>query len=129
VSKQQYHPSRGDVIHLNFSPAAGQEFALNHFAVVISSLAFNKATGLCIVLPATTKFHPDKKLYDTQLMVKMPKLKSLNEEGWVYTHQIKTVDYRERNATFKTKIDDDNLDFLIDIMERVRTFIDPDSVK
>jgi len=56
----------------------------------------------------------------------MPKLKGLTEEGWVYTHQIKTIDYRERGVTFRTKIDD-NLDFLIDVMERVRAFIDPDS--
>jgi hypothetical protein len=45
------------------------------------------------------------------------------------THQIKTIDYRERGATLKTKIDEDNLDFLIDIMNRARAFIDPDSVK
>ena len=62
-------------------------------------------------------------------MVKMPKLRGLDEEGWVYTHQIKTIDYRERNVSLKTQIDEDNLDFLIDIMERSRTFINPDSAK
>jgi hypothetical protein len=58
----------------------------------------------------------------------MPALPNLKQEGWIYTHQIKTVDYRERGATFHTKIGDRDLDFLIDIMERVRAFIDPDSV-
>jgi mRNA interferase ChpB len=128
LSKQTYHPARGDVIHINFSPAAGQEFALPHFGVVISTLNFSKATGLCIVLPATTKYHPDKRFHDTHLMVKMPRLAGLDGEGWVYTHQIKTIDYRERGATYKTRIDDDNLDFLIDIMDRARAFIDPDSL-
>ncbi len=128
MSKHTYHPSRGDVIHINFSPAAGQEFALAHFGVVISTLNFSKATGLCIVLPATTRYHRDRKLLDTHLMVKMPMLEGLDEEGWVYTHQIKTIDYRERGAAYKTKIDDDNLDFLVDIMDRARAFIDPDSV-
>lgn len=127
MSKQAYHPARGDVIHLNFSPAAGREFALPHFGLVISTLPFSKATGLCIVLPMTTKHHADQRLLATPLMVRMPKLKGLSEEGWVYTHQIKTIDYRERGVTYTTKIDDDNLEFLIDVMERVRAFIDPDS--
>jgi mRNA-degrading endonuclease toxin of MazEF toxin-antitoxin module len=127
VSKHAYHPDRGDIIHINFSPAAGQEFALAHFGVVISTVRFSKATGLCIVLPMTTKYHHDKKLQDTNLMVQVPKLPGMAEQGWVYTHQIKTIDYRERGATFKTKVGDDNLDFLIDIMERARAFIDPDS--
>jgi mRNA-degrading endonuclease toxin of MazEF toxin-antitoxin module len=129
VSKQTYHPRRGDVIHLNFSPAAGQEFGLAHYGVVISTVNFSKATGLCIVLPATTKYHPEKKLLGTHLMVKMPKLNGLTGEGWVYTHQIKTIDYRERGATYTTAIDEDNLDFLIDIMERARAFIDPDAAQ
>ena len=129
MSKQTYHPKRGDIIHINFSPAAGQEFALAHYGVVISTIHFSKATGLCIVLPATTKYHPDRKLHDTHLMAKMPKLAGLDQEGWVYTHQIKTIDYRERGATYKTSIDEDNLDFLIDIMERARAFIDPDSAE
>jgi hypothetical protein len=33
-----------------------------------------------------------------------------------------------RSATYQTKIDEDHLDFLIDIMERARAFIAPDSV-
>lgn len=127
MSKQAYHPDRGDILHVNFSPAAGSEFALPHFGLVINTKAFSKATGLCIILPLTTKYHHDKRLLATQLMVKMPKLNGLDEEGWVYTHQIKTIDYRERGASFKTKIPDEELDFLIDVMDRVRAFIDPDS--
>jgi len=127
VSKQTYHPSRGDIIRVNFSPAAGHEFADPHFGLVLSTQRFSKATGLCIVLPLTTKYHPEQRLQGTQLMVQMPKLQGLAEQGWVYIHQIKTIDYRERAASYVTKIDEDNLDFLIDVMERVRALIDPDS--
>lgn len=127
MSKQTYHPSRGDVIHVNFAPSAGHEFTGPHYALVISSLAFSKATSLCIVLPLTTKYHHEMKLRNTQLMVQMPKVAGLQSEGWVYTHQIKTIDYRERGATCRGRIEDDDLEFLIDIMERVRAFIDPDS--
>jgi mRNA-degrading endonuclease toxin of MazEF toxin-antitoxin module len=128
LSKQAYHPARGDIIHCNFSPASGREFALRHYAVVISTLAFSKATGMCIVLPLTTKYHHDKRLFETQLMVEMPPVKGLTERGWVYTHQIKTIDYREREASLQARLEDEHLDFLIDVMERARALIDPDSV-
>jgi mRNA-degrading endonuclease toxin of MazEF toxin-antitoxin module len=128
LSKHAYHPARGDIIHCNFSPASGREFGLRHYAVVISTLAFSKATGLCIVLPMTTKYHHEKRLLETQLMVEMPAVKGVNERGWVYTHQIKTIDYREREASFQAQLGDDQLEFLIDVMDRARAFIDPDSV-
>jgi mRNA interferase ChpB len=129
MSKQAYHPARGDILHANFSPSSGREFTGPHYGLVVSSAAFSKATGLCIVLPLTTKYHHDQKLLGTQLMVKVPALPGLAEEGWVYTHQIKTIDYRERGASLRTRVDEDNLDFLIDVMDRVRAFIDPDSAK
>lgn len=128
MSKTAYHPARGDIIHINFSPSSGKEFGLPHFGLVISSLAFSKHTGLCIVLPMTTKFHIDQRLQNLPLMVKMPPIEGLKEEGWIHTHQIKTIDYRERGAALKTRLGDDHLDFLIDVMDRVRAFIDPDTV-
>jgi mRNA interferase ChpB len=128
VSKQTYHPSRGDIIHVNFAPSSGIEFTGPHYALVISSLAFAKATGLCIVLPTTTKYHHEKRFANSPLMVEMPPVGGLTERGWVYMHQIKTIDYRERSAAFQGRIGDDDLDFLIDVMDRVRALIDPDSV-
>jgi len=35
------------------------------------------------------------------------------------------LDYRDRGVTFVSRLDED--DFLFDVMERVRAFIDPDS--
>ncbi len=125
MSKQTYHPDRGDVIHVNFSPSAGREFTGPHYAVVISTARFARATGFCIVLPTTTKYHHDQRLLTTQLMVKLPPIPELPNAGWVYTYQIKTIDYRERGASRVARVDDD---FLIDVMDRARTFIDPDSV-
>ena len=127
MSKQTYHPARGDVLHVNFAPSSGTEFTGPHYGLVISSLAFSKATGLCIVLPLTTKYHHDKRLQSTPLMVEMPDVAGLKERGWVFTHQIKTIDYRERGAAFVGRVADENSDFLIDVMERVRAFTDPDS--
>jgi mRNA-degrading endonuclease toxin of MazEF toxin-antitoxin module len=125
LSKQTYHPQRGDIIHLNLSPAAGHELAGPHFALVISSAHFSKATGFSIMVPGTTKYHPEQRLAGQQLMVKLPPVPRLSQEGWLYPHQVKSLDYRDRGVTFVAKLDDD--DFLIDIMERVRALIDPDS--
>ena len=125
MSKQTYHPERGDLIHLNLSPSAGHELAGPHFALVVSTARFAKATGFAIVLPGTTKYHADQRLAGQQLMVKLPPTSKLIRDGWLYPHQVKSLDYRDRGVSFVTTLDDD--DFLIDIMERVRAFIDPDS--
>jgi mRNA-degrading endonuclease toxin of MazEF toxin-antitoxin module len=125
LSKQAYHPDRGDIIHLNLSPSAGHELTGPHFALVISTTRFSKATGFCIAVPGTTKYHADQRLAGQQLMVKLPNIPQLAREGWLYPHQVKSLDYRERDVVFVAALNDD--DFLIDIMDRVRAFIDPDS--
>lgn len=96
-----------------------------HYALVISTIRFAKATGFCIVVPATTKDHAEQRLSGQQLMVKLPPIPKLSREGWLYPHQVKSLDYRDRGISFLAKLDDDDL--LIDIMEKVRAFIDPDS--
>jgi mRNA-degrading endonuclease toxin of MazEF toxin-antitoxin module len=84
-----------------------------------------KATGFAIVVPATTKYHADQRLAGQQLMVKLPPITKLSQDGWLYPHQVKSLDYRDRGVSFVAKLDDD--DYLIDVMERVRALIDPDS--
>src|SRR5438093_6505021 len=84
VSKRTYHPERGDVVHLNFSPSAGREFTGPHYGIVISPARFNRQTGLMICLPTTTKFH------DHNLQLELPATVELKQRGWVWIHQIKT---------------------------------------
>lgn len=127
MSKLTYHPERGDIIHLNLSPSAGHELTGPHFALVISTARFSRATGFAIVVPGTTKFHPEQRLAGQQLMVKLPPVRNLSRDGWLYPHQVKSLDYRDRGVSFVAKLEDD--DFLIDIMDRVRAFIDPDSAE
>jgi mRNA interferase ChpB len=125
VSKQSYYPDRGDIIHLNLSPSAGHELTGPHFALVLSTVRFSKATGFTIVVPGTTKFHAEQRFIGQQLMVKLPTLPQLPRDGWLYPHQVKSLDYRDRDVSFVAKLEDD--EFLIDVMERVRAFIDPES--
>jgi mRNA-degrading endonuclease toxin of MazEF toxin-antitoxin module len=125
LSKQTYHPERGDIVHLNLAPSAGRELTGPHFALVISSARFARATGFAILVPGTTKYHAEQRMAGQQLMVMLPVIRGLVRDGWLYPHQVKSLDYRDRNVTFVAKLDND--DFLIDIMDRVRAFIDPDA--
>ena len=125
MSKQTYHPDRGDLIHLNLAPSAGHELTGPHFALVLSTQRFSKATGFTIVVPGTTKYHAEQKLAGQHLMVKLPPVTDQTRDAWLYPHQVKSLDYRDRGVSFVANLNDD--DFLIDVMERVRAFIDPDS--
>jgi mRNA interferase MazF len=116
VSKRTYHPERGDVMHLNFAPSAGREFTGPHYALAISPGRFNRQTGLVICLPTTTKFH------DHNLQLELPAVPELRERGWVWVHQIKTMDYRERGANSIGRLPPD---FVAEVMERTRLLIDP----
>jgi mRNA-degrading endonuclease toxin of MazEF toxin-antitoxin module len=116
VSKRTYHPERGDVVHLNFAPSAGREFTGPHYGLVISAARFNRQTGLIICLPTTTKFH------DTNLQVELPDVPELRQRGWVWVHQVKTLDYRERGTEFVAKMP---TAFVAGVMERTRLLIDP----
>jgi len=58
LSKQTYHPERGDIVHLNLSPSAGHELTGPHYALVISTARFSKATGFVIVVPGRPNITP-----------------------------------------------------------------------
>lgn len=46
-------PKRGDIYHLNFTPATGKEMTGEHFAFVLSPEGYN-TRGLAYVAPITT---------------------------------------------------------------------------
>src|SRR5438876_10961450 len=86
LSKQTYHPDRGDIVHLNLAPSAGHELTGPHFALIISTAHFSRATGFCILVPGTTKYHAEQRLAGQQLMVKLPPVSKLTQDGWLYPH-------------------------------------------
>ncbi len=125
MSKHTYHPRRGDIVHLNLAPSAGHELAGPHYALVISTERFARATGFVIVVPGTSKYHAEQRLAGQQLMVKLPPVAALVQDGWLYPHQVKSLDYRDRGVSLVAELNND--DFLAEVMERVRAFIDPNS--
>lgn len=87
-----YIPSQGDIIWLDFDPSSGREIIKTRPALVLSKKIFNEHTGLAVVAPVTSTVRQIK------LEVVLPA--ELETRGAVLVHQLKSVDYQQRNAEF-----------------------------
>lgn len=85
-----YVPERGDIIWIDFQPQAGKESLKRRPALVLTPREYNRKTSLCVVCPLTSavKGYPFE--------VPAP-------EGVILSDQIKSLDWRARNAAFKEK--------------------------
>ena len=90
-----YVPEKGDFITLSFDPQAGHEQKGRRPALIISNYLFNQATGLAIACPIT---NTDRKI---PFHLPVPNTSSLT--GFVMVEQVKSIDYRARNAKFVEK--------------------------
>jgi mRNA interferase MazF len=116
VSKKTYHPDRGDIVIGNFFPAAGREIDKRRPAIVLSTIGYNRATGLCLVVPTTTDLTPGP------LWILMP-AGLLPQPSLILCDSIKSIDYRERSVEWTGKrVDRALLDAIID---NIMNVIDP----
>lgn len=86
-----YIPEQGDIISLDFSPQRGREQKGHRPAIVVSKYLFNKSTGLVMVCPLTNTnrsipFHVAVSDYSSTIT------------GFIMVEQIKSVDFKARNA-------------------------------
>jgi len=65
----------GDDMRVYFAPSAGRNFTDPHYAVVISTRRFSKATRFCIVPQTTTKYHHEQRLENKQLKLQLLSLR------------------------------------------------------
>jgi mRNA interferase MazF len=94
--RPRFVPERGDIIWLDFDPQSGREQAGHRLAIVLSHAAYNGRFGLAIVCPITTAV----KGYTWEV----PIPDDLEDvKGVVLADQIKSIDWRARNAEFKCK--------------------------
>jgi mRNA interferase MazF len=91
-----YVPERGDVVWLNFDLQAGHGQAGKRPAFVLSPSAYNRKVGLALLCPITSKI----KGYPFE--VNIPD--GLKVTGTVLSDQIKSLDWKVRNATFICKL-------------------------
>ena len=104
-----YVPKKGNFIAVTFDPQSGHEQKGRRPALVVSNTLFNEQTGLAIVCPLTTTdrgypFH-----------VAVPENPHLT--GFVMVEQVKSIDYRARQAKTIGRASEDLLDEVLSILD------------
>lgn len=91
-----YVPEAGDIVWLDFDAQAGREQARRRPALVLTDLAYNRASGLAVVCPLTSRRKP----YAFALPVVFDKV-----EGAVLVDHLKSVDLEARSVKFHSRAD------------------------
>jgi mRNA interferase MazF len=104
----RYVPRAGDIIWLDFDPQTGREQAKRRPALVITEESFNRASGVAVVCPVTSRRKP----YPFALPVVVDKV-----EGSVLVDQIKSLDWSMRKAAFHSKASPD-------LLSKVRAYLE-----
>ena len=89
-----YVPDAGDIVWLQFDPQAGHEQAGHRPALVLSPARYNKARGMMICCPMTSRI----KGYPFEVIV------SGEPPSAVLADQVKSLDWRVRKAARKGKV-------------------------
>ena len=85
-----FDPDAGDVVWLDFTPHAGHEMAGRHPAIVLTPRAYSVATGLCLVVPVTSKAKGGS--------FEVPIRGGKRIKGVALANELRTIDYAARNA-------------------------------
>ncbi|WP_105383225.1 endoribonuclease MazF [Neorhizobium alkalisoli] len=93
MTSASYVPDAGDIVWLQFSPQAGHEQAGRRSAVVLSPASYNRF-GLMLCCPMTTK----RKGYPFEVAI------AGDSESVVLADQVKSLDWRARNAQRKGRV-------------------------
>lgn len=98
MNATSYVPEAGDIVWLDFSPHSGHEQAGRRPAVVLSPAAYNRF-GLMLCCPLTTKV----KGYPFEVPI------AADRGGVVLADQVKSLDWKSRNAQRKGSVSDAEL--------------------
>jgi len=101
-----YIPERGDIIWLEFDPQKGHEQKGRRPGIVLSKKEYNQKSNLAIICPVTSKI----KGYPFEV-----KVNSIIQ-GVILSDQIRSIDWKSRNAAFIEKIPEE---ILKEILENI----------
>src|SRR6202521_5661817 len=102
-----YVPDAGDIVMLDFDPQLGREQAKRRPALVVTDQRYNRASGLAVVCPLTSR----RKLYPFALPTTVDQV-----EGAVLVDQLKSLDWAIRRAKLHSKADPA-------LLSKVRTYL------
>lgn len=89
-----YIPDRNDIIWLDFEPTKGKEIGKYRPAFILSSLEYNKKTGLLICCPISTSIRGG--------ITEVP-VNNLDTPSVVAANLVQTLAWNERKAKFIVK--------------------------
>ena len=87
-----YIPSRGDIVWLDFNPRTGREQAGHRPAIVISPKQFNSLSSLVFVCPITSRV----KGFSFEILLP----EEMQTRGVVLIHHLRSVDWKTRGVKF-----------------------------
>ena len=102
-----YVPEAGDIVMMEFDPQVGREQAKRRPALVLTDQRYNRASGLAIVCPLTSKRKP----YPFALPITVGEV-----EGAVLVDQLKSLDWAGRKAKFHSKAE-------LPLVNKVRQYV------
>lgn len=112
VRSTEYVPQRGDAVWINFNPQVGHEQAGHRPAVVVSPGAYNSKTRLAILCPITSQV----KGYPFEVTIPT----GLDVTGVILADQVKSMDWRARNAALICPLPTEIVDV---VLQRVETLL------
>ncbi|HEY1677292.1 MAG TPA: type II toxin-antitoxin system PemK/MazF family toxin [Candidatus Sulfotelmatobacter sp.] len=104
---KRYVPEAGDIAWLDFDPQAGREQAGRRPALVLTDQPYNRASGLAVVCPLTSKRKP----YPLALPCDIGKV-----AGSLLVNHLRSIDWEVRNAAFHSKAD-------VALVAKVRAYV------
>ena len=112
-SAKPYTPQRGDIVWIDLDPSQGSEMKKTRPALVVSPASYNEKVGLALLCPITSY----KKGYPFE--VELPQ--TGNVHGVILSDQVKSLDWRVRNARFEEKI---STWVVTEVIEKISVLID-----
>ena len=110
VTSVPYVPKRGDLVWLSFSPQAGHEPAVRQPAVVVSPSSYNRRVGLALFCPITRQ----AKQYPFEVALPV----GIGVEGVIFADEVKSLDWRVREAEFIGQLPETSLIRVIPLSQR-----------
>jgi mRNA interferase MazF len=106
VKRRGFIPTRGHIIWMDFDPQSGHEQAGRRPALVVSPSAYNEKIGLALLCPITNQ----AKGYPFE--VALPK--GIGVSGVILADQIKSLDWKSRNAEFNCSAPQEVVNLVLD---------------
>jgi len=107
---RRYVPDAGDIVWLNFTPQAGHEQAGHRPALVLSPASYNDKTSLLVCCLLTTQI----KNYPFEVLI------GGSPPSAVLADQVKSLDWRSRNARRKGRV---TAEQLAEVRAKIRALI------